>query len=478
MRKTNTIAAASILLTLTSSAAFCQVIYRLTKISGPVFPLKFADINESGQATGHAVKQQLRRAQLWNGRWMRDLGTLGGSSSVGKAINASGQVAGDAQTSNGNTHAFLWDRGIMRDLGTLGGTNSQVVAMNDAGQVAGNSPLAGNTAHRAFLWDGATMRDLGTLGGEHSLAIDINSSGQVTGLTDVSGWQHAFLFDGNSMTDLGTLGGSTSFSSAINDSAWVTGQSDIAGDTGTHAFLWDGTQMRDLGTLGGPFSRGVDINVAGQVAGTATTADVEDHAVIWDGISMQDLGTLGGGCCTYAEAINAGGQVTGSASLPGFVARAFLWDGKTIHDLNDLIDPADPLKSHVTAVVGLAINDAGYIVARTSDSRTPQTSPAYLLSPAAPNDLGARNVTIDAVSFVRLRWSDPFADESRFQIQRAPVLDQQCGEFTTIGSRSEKVTVYRDKGVAPNTEYCYQLRVIRSTVVLTLSNIARIKTKE
>ena len=52
---------------------------------------------------------------------MQDLGTLGGTSSVGVAINASGQVTGYADTAGGDTHAFLWDGTRMQDLGTLGG---------------------------------------------------------------------------------------------------------------------------------------------------------------------------------------------------------------------------------------------------------------------------------------------------------------------------------------------------------------------
>jgi probable HAF family extracellular repeat protein len=37
-----------------------------------------------------------------------DLGTLGGTTSYGRGINASGQVTGEATTTDGATHAFLW----------------------------------------------------------------------------------------------------------------------------------------------------------------------------------------------------------------------------------------------------------------------------------------------------------------------------------------------------------------------------------
>ena len=50
-----------------------------------------------------------------------DLGTLGGDSSDGYAINDSGQVAGFSDTSADEFHAFLYSDGVMQDLGTLGG---------------------------------------------------------------------------------------------------------------------------------------------------------------------------------------------------------------------------------------------------------------------------------------------------------------------------------------------------------------------
>ena len=50
---------------------------------------------------------------------MLDLGTLGGTFSVGLAINASGQVTGFADTADGDIHAFLWDGTTMQDLNAL-----------------------------------------------------------------------------------------------------------------------------------------------------------------------------------------------------------------------------------------------------------------------------------------------------------------------------------------------------------------------
>ena len=39
---------------------------------------------------------------------MTDLGTLGGKSSFAVAVNRSGQVVGQSDTGNGDTHAVLW----------------------------------------------------------------------------------------------------------------------------------------------------------------------------------------------------------------------------------------------------------------------------------------------------------------------------------------------------------------------------------
>lgn len=81
-----------------------------------------------------------------------DLGTLGGSMSYAQAINNSGQItgasslAGDPVDSLGNPifHTFLYRNRQMVDLGTLGGDSSFGNAINDFGRVIGDSFLPGN----------------------------------------------------------------------------------------------------------------------------------------------------------------------------------------------------------------------------------------------------------------------------------------------------------------------------------------------
>jgi probable HAF family extracellular repeat protein len=373
--------------------------YRITEIGERTDGVEYGNggkqLSASGQVTGYAVNSRMPfHAFIWqpSGSSLVDLGPFDSTGaaygqSMGNAINASGQITGYAYP-DGPTYAFLWrnDGTPMLYLGTFGGSSSEGLDINESGQIVGDAQIAGDAGNHAFIWknDGHPIQDLGTLGGRSSEAKAINASGQVTGIANTRGNAaiHAFFWknDGTKMVDLGTLGGVNSDGQFINSSGQVIGVSDLPGQTAHHGFLWrnDGTPMVDLGTLGGPYSTPSAINDSGLITGSAylRARAVSSRAVVWTngGTQIHNLGTLGGTTSTGNDINNSGWVVGWSLTTKSSAYNsgdAFLWknDGRPIRDLNDLVDPADSLKPYVKLVSGLAINDAGDIVARGTDSR-------------------------------------------------------------------------------------------------------------
>jgi probable HAF family extracellular repeat protein len=114
--------------------------------SGPVSgPNIGYGLNEHNDVVG-VISQH---AFYYNGTSIADLGTLGGKGSVAMAINTYSDIVGEADTADGNEHAFLFADGHMYDLGP-----GQANAINDDRLVVGqtDTPVA-------FLWDGE-MHDL------------------------------------------------------------------------------------------------------------------------------------------------------------------------------------------------------------------------------------------------------------------------------------------------------------------------------
>jgi probable HAF family extracellular repeat protein len=214
------------------------------------------------------------------------------------------------------------------DLGTLGGTASVARAINDRGQVVGESTINSGENH-AFIWENGRMRDLGLFPGDlFAAASDINNRGQVVGAGAADFSPHALLWENGRVID---LGGTFSQAFAINN------RGQIVGVTSGGAALWQNGVLHNLASLSGGGSEAFDINDKGVIVGYSTTATGESHAVMWTDGGIVDLGTLPGDDFSQALAINSQGQIVGTSSnISQGVERAFIWENGAMRELGSL----------------------------------------------------------------------------------------------------------------------------------------------
>jgi len=290
-----------------------------------------------------------------------------------RAINAAGQITGAAGPANGaKSGVFVYSNGKFTSLGTLGGNSGIGNAINSSGQVSGYSTNYAGT-YRAFISKGDTLVDIGDLGGGSAVAYGINDAGAVIGSAVTSdGSNHPFLFYKGKMIDLGTLGsppGGSWWNSAegINKAGVVVGYSYTnQNDAPFRGFAWFKGKMIEMGTLGGPYSQAFAINNHMQITGIAYLANGDAHAFIADPSGkMKDLGSLVQYGASWGFGINDSGVVVGQAAANGGTDHAFVYSGGKMQDLNSLIPPG----SGLTLIEADGINDAGQIVCTGEDSQ-------------------------------------------------------------------------------------------------------------
>jgi len=293
-----------------------------------------------------------------------DLGTLPTfNSSEAGGINDSGQVAGWSSDTRGIDHGFVWTSGSgMRDLGTLGFSSSAAIGINALGQAAGEVYNLSRGPFHAFFWTSdAGLTDIHMSSFDSSEAMGINAAGQIVGrLANPTGSVHAFLWSSDAgMSDLGPMPGLTdSFASGINDSGQIVGTSWDA--INGRAFLWtSGAGFTDLGTLPGfSYAMASAINASGQAVGEASNDTGPIDGFLWmSNGTMTDLGTLPGFLYVQPHAINASGVVVGQVSNDPSSGRAFIWQNGVLTDLNTLI----PIESGWVLKIATGINNNGQI---------------------------------------------------------------------------------------------------------------------
>ena len=320
--------------------------------------------------------------------WPIDLGHLGRTQTVAKAINDSGQVVGWSKDSAGRMQAFAWSNGTMTGLGFLpGGTSSVANAINNAGEISGEAYVS-TTNYHAFLYVSNQIADLGTWGGPYSVGNAINDNREIAGWSyppyPTPGTNFAFgpfLWRTNHFLGIWPFHSKlTAGAWGLNSSGYLVGNTvlDIPAKDREWPFIWwdantngasEVGEMKVLGTLGGQWGQAAAINESGLVVGWASTnpaAFDPRHAYlltpsngvwmrygtneyeIWgntfsNGINllMRDLGTLDRSTDnSFANAINDRSWIVGTSTTRSGTNQAFVWHDGTMSNLNSLIETA------------------------------------------------------------------------------------------------------------------------------------------
>ena len=312
------------------------------------------------------------------------LGSLGlGSGPNG--INATGEVTGSSALTTlvptpscipyGNHkpvctehpyHAFVWSNGTMTDLGTLGGNFSAGTAINASGEVAGWADTSADTGQEAAVWNGQQWTALGVPQG--SVATGINDSGQVVGSwSNVTTGSQPFLDSNGTITDLPEPGFVATSNlgcqaDAVNNNAQIAGTcwgyNSKLSSVYLHLVLWQNGTVTDLGTISGVRGSAAAINGNGQIVGYGTATTGVTQGFLYSNGKMTNLGSF------VPAAINDNGVMVGGQ---------YIDSGGTVTNLNTLIPAGSPTIQDATA-----INNNGQIAATATGS----TSGAVLLNPS------------------------------------------------------------------------------------------------
>jgi probable HAF family extracellular repeat protein len=244
------------------------------------------------------------------------LGSLGGDPSATLAgdINNSGQVVGNSQTADGQTHAFLWENGSMRDLGTFdGGTFSSAIRINDRGEILILAKPRGETTNHLVLWQNGTMTDLGT----HEVgAAEVNARGDVL----VGDYPNASLWRDGTRTAIVPFGdASATMVRAFNDGDQVVGAARRADPERFFAFLWQDGRTTEIGAGQDEVVTPLAINEFAGVVGFLGNGGVSPRAFYWRGGELTYLAPENER--TLAEMINDAGRIVGLRE-----GTAAVWD--------------------------------------------------------------------------------------------------------------------------------------------------------
>lgn len=305
-----------------------------------------------------------------------------------EGLNNLGQVALSGFFPPNEYHSWIWQSGSLTDVTRQISADAvfvEVRALNDRQQMVGSLTTGGNL--QGFFYTGSETIDISFRPGDPAVYVyGLNNRRQLIGESwDDNGDSHPFWWNDGIAMALSPLPGDGYASAiALNDQGVLAGNSYGAV---TKAVMWIGGAVMALPVPRNvTSSRAADINERGEIALTATV-NSRSRAAVWEDGHLHYLPPLHRSQTDGSVAsLNDCGDVTGQTNyldegLQMYFQTPTLWIRGRAFDLADAIADDDPARPYVTITSAGAINNRGEIIVGGRDSREPNLSHTYLLTP-------------------------------------------------------------------------------------------------
>ncbi|MSW42783.1 MAG: S8 family serine peptidase, partial [Actinobacteria bacterium] len=245
--------------------------------------------------------------------------------------------------------------------------------------------------------------------------------------------------------------GGGGYSTALNDAINLAGDQGIlfvaaAGNSSSNNDVVGSYPSNNQCTNGG--TRGYDCVIAvGSITSSGALSSFSSY-----GATTVDIAAPG-------SSINSAYPVDGYASLSGTSMATPHVSGAIA--LCASINPsltAGQLRAAVVnsaqstpSLAGLIVNGGRLDIGAMVSACLPSTSPVV-------GDPTALAATATSTTNVSLTWSDTAANETAYDIERAPFASSVCGTFTRVATTGAGATAFTVGSLSPSTDYCFRVR--------------------
>ncbi len=281
------------------------------------------------------IQGSVNAATIYN---VTDLGTLGGDTSRGMAINDNGTAVGYSTLPGGEIRAFIWTQsGGMQNLGSISGGDSRAFDINNADNVVG---VTGPNAFRWTSGSGMVVID----GSSNGVAYDLNENSEIVGERNLVGVDRTIRWDASNTA-------SSPFPTANTQGVAINDNNEFVGTNfGGTGYFSNGGPRTNLAAFI-PTDLNNSREIVGSVGSIAALLDFDSSTTTLLGkLALSDSSSR-------ALGINESGTIVGESVGTG----AFIYDS-TMGGLMDLTSLLHPSHSGWTILAAEDINNMGQII--------------------------------------------------------------------------------------------------------------------